>query len=256
MADPRPTLWHIEISHYSEKARWALDHKAVEHRRNAPLPGAHMAVALWLTGGRSKTFPILSLEGRNVADSTAVIAALESRYPDRPLYPADPAQRRRALELEDFFDEQVGPHVRHLAFHEMRADPERLRAVAERTAPDFLPGAMSAAYARGFSALRWKAADAEAAAVDRARIVAGFDRLERELGSGAYLVGEEFGVADLTAASLLYPIVVPAEGPSGEDGLSKGIRAFREPLEERPGYRWVEEMFARHRKPGRDRAAA
>ena len=35
------TLWHIELSHYSEKARWALDYKGVEHRRRAPLVGLH-----------------------------------------------------------------------------------------------------------------------------------------------------------------------------------------------------------------------
>jgi hypothetical protein len=31
----RPILWHIEISHYNEKARWALDLKGVEHGRRA-----------------------------------------------------------------------------------------------------------------------------------------------------------------------------------------------------------------------------
>jgi len=56
-----PVLWHIPISHYSEKARWALAHKGVEHERRAPLPGAHIAVALWLTRGRHKTLPVLEL---------------------------------------------------------------------------------------------------------------------------------------------------------------------------------------------------
>jgi hypothetical protein len=43
----RPVLWHIKISHYNEKVRWALEHEGVEHDRKAPMPGAHMAVALW-----------------------------------------------------------------------------------------------------------------------------------------------------------------------------------------------------------------
>jgi hypothetical protein len=33
-------LWHIPISHYNEKARWALAYKGVEHERRTPLPGA------------------------------------------------------------------------------------------------------------------------------------------------------------------------------------------------------------------------
>jgi glutathione S-transferase len=256
MSDSLPTLWQIEISHYSEKVRWALAYKGVEHRRRSPLPGAHMGVALWLTRGERKTFPILSLEGRNIGDSSEIIAALERRFPNPPLYPADPEQRRRALELEEFFDEELGPHVRHLAFHEMRGDPERLRAIAEETAPSAFPGGVSAAYARAFSSLRWKSGDSEAAEVDRAKIADAFDRIEQELGSDDYLIGETFGVADLTAASLLYPIVVPREGPSGEEGLSKGMRRFREPLRERTGFKWVERMFARHRKPAKTAAGA
>lgn len=256
MSDSLPTLWQIEISHFSEKARWALAHKSVEHRRRAPLLGAHMGVALWLTRGERKTFPILSLEGRNIGGSSEIIAALERRFPNPPLYPADPEQRRRALELEEFFDEELGPHVRHLAFHEMRGDPERLRAVAEETAPSVIPGGFSAAYARAFASLRWKSGDSEAAAVDRAKIADALDRIEEELGSGDYLIGEAFSVADLTAASLLYPIVIPPEGPTGEEGLSKGLRRFRQPLVERRGFRWVQEMFARHRKPAKAAAAA
>ena len=46
MSDALPTLWEIHVPHYSEKARWALAWKGVEHRRRSPVPGAHMAVAL------------------------------------------------------------------------------------------------------------------------------------------------------------------------------------------------------------------
>ena len=123
MTDSKPILWHIPVSHYSEKARWALAHKRVDHERRAPMPGAHMAIALWLTRGQEKTFPVLQLDGRNIGDSTAIIAALEARWPEEPFYPEDPAERRRALDLEDFFDEEVGPHVRLLGFHELRKDP-------------------------------------------------------------------------------------------------------------------------------------
>ena len=59
---PRPILWHIEISHYNEKARWALDLKGVDHERRALIPGYHVAVALALTHGHCYTSPILELE--------------------------------------------------------------------------------------------------------------------------------------------------------------------------------------------------
>jgi len=251
MSDSLPTLWHIEISHYSEKARWAFAYKGVKHRRRAPLPGSHMAFAVFLTRGARKTFPILQLEGRTIGDSTEIVEALERRYPDPPLYPADPAQRRQALELEEFFDEELGPHIRQLAFHEMQNDPDRLADVARRAAPPALArfGGMAAVYARTFSRLRWKAEDVERAELARQKVIAALDRVEAELDGGDYLVGDTFTVADLTAASLLYPLVLPPQGPTGEEALSKGLRSFREPLEGRRGFLWVQEMFARHRKP-------
>ena len=46
-----PVFWDLKVSHYNEKARWALDHKRVPHVRRAVEPGRHRAVARRLTGG-------------------------------------------------------------------------------------------------------------------------------------------------------------------------------------------------------------
>jgi glutathione S-transferase len=260
MAEPRasegtlPVLWQIDLSHFSEKARWALSWKGVEHRRRAPVPGAHMAVAAWLTRGGQVTFPILELDGRRIGDSTAIIAALEERYPEPPLYPTDPALRRRAMELEDFFDEELGPHIRQLAWHELRNDRESFTSLMEETAPGPLRGlpAAVAAYARVFTALRFRAGDAERAQRGRAKVLAALDRLEAELGEGEYLVGGEFTVADLTGASLFYPLVLPEEGPLPADQpAAEGFERFRDSVRERHGFEWVAEMFRRHREPRR-----
>lgn len=254
MANSLPTLWQIDVSHFSEKARWGLAWKGVEHRRRSPVPGAHMAVALWLTRGAQYTFPVLSIDGRQIGDSTAIIAALEERFPDPPLYPADVTSRRRALELEDFFDEELGPYIRQLAWFEFGNDPERFAALMERTAPRPLAkfGRPTAAYARAYTALRFRAGDRQKAEQSRAKVLAALDRLEAELGDGEYLVGESFSVADLTAASLFYPLVLPEEGPMPADQPSaRGFESFRAPLKERRGSKWVAEMFRRHRKPAK-----
>lgn len=246
-------LWHIAISHYSEKARWALDHKRVPHRRRAvPVPGIHIPASFALTRGASITFPVLELEGRAIGDSTEIIAALEQRYPEPPLYPSDPEQRRRALELEDFFDEELGPHIRLLAFHEMSKDRDRFESLVKRTVPAPMArfGTGAVTYARTYTGLRFGVRDEEAAELARAKILAALDRLEAELDGGDYLVGDSFSVADLSAAALFNPLVMPEEGPLPNDTeLPAGLEAFCAPLRERDGYGWIEETYRRHRQP-------
>ena len=249
----KPTLWQIDISHYSEKARWALDYKGVDHRRRSPLPGTHIPIALVLTRGGQPTVPILQLDGRAIGDSTEIIAALEAKHPDPSLYPIDAEERARAIELEEWFDENLGPHTRLLPFHELIQEPELFAEVAAESVPGPLGKAkpVVGAYARAYTSIRWGAnSDADA---DRARkgIVAAFDKLEAELekGEGEFLVGDSLSVADITAASLFYPVVVPPEGPlNPELPRPPAFERFRQSLSDRRGYRWVEEMFRRHRR--------
>src|SRR5439155_7419675 len=99
-----PLLWHIPLSHFNEKVRWTLDYKRIPHRRQ--VLGADYLIRAWRATGRG-TLPILFLDGRAIGDSTHIIAALEARYPEPPLYPGDAAARHRALALEDYFDEQL-----------------------------------------------------------------------------------------------------------------------------------------------------
>jgi glutathione S-transferase len=251
VVDSRPVLWHIAISHYSEKARWALDWKGVDAVRRAPQPGLHMAIAVALTRGANKTFPVLRLDGRNVGDSTAIIEALEARFPEPPLYPVDSDERRRALALEDWFDEELGPHIRLLVWHEVTRDPERIAEVAPRVMMPALARARrtGTALTKSFVSMRYRAGREEAAALAREKVVAALDRLEEELGDGDYLAGDRFSVADLTAAALLYPLVLPPEAPFILEKLPDPFERFRAPLVERRGFRWVEEMYRRHRKP-------
>jgi glutathione S-transferase len=248
----KPTLWQIDISHYSEKVRWALEYKGVDHSRRSPLPGTHIPIALFLTRGAQPTMPVLTVDGRAIGDSTAIIAALESRNPDPPLYPIDAAERARALELEEFFDEELGPHTRLLPFYELIQEPELFAEIASESVPGPLGRTkpVVGAYARAYASLRWGANSDEDAERARAGIVAAMDRLDAELehGDGEFLVGNGLSVADITAASLFYPLVVPPEGPLSPDlQRPPAFDRFRESLSDRRGYKWVEETFRRHR---------
>ena len=244
-----PLLLHIHVSHYSEKVRWALDFKDVPHRRLAPPPPGHVLVSKAVTRGKSSTFPVMRIDGQAYGDSTDIVAALEERFPTPPLYPADPDERARALALEEFFDEEAGPYTRRNAFHEVLRDPVASRQIVPQLVPppmSWAPGFV-AATARRFSAWRYDAADDAAAATAREKVRAAFDRLEAELDGNDYLVGDRFSIADLTAAALLYPVVLPAEGPDLVGDIPAPYAEFQDSLRDRRAWAWVEEMFRRHR---------
>jgi glutathione S-transferase len=248
----KPTLWQIDISHYAEKARWALEHKGIDHVRRSALPGIHIPVALVLTRGSQPTLPVLQLDGRTIGDSTEIVAALEAAYPEPPLYPLDAEERARALELEDWFDENLGPHSRLLPFYELIQEPEVFAEVAAQAVPPPLGKAkpVVGAYARAYTSIRWNANSGQDAARAREAIIAAFDKLETELeqGDGEFLVGDSLSVADITAASLFYPIVGPPEGPLDPDlPTPSALERFRESLSQRRGFKWVEDTFRRHR---------
>jgi glutathione S-transferase len=247
----RPLLWHLPISHYSEKVRWTLDWKRIPHRRRIMPPGLHPLGGLLLTGGRQFTMPVLEMDGRRIGDSTSIIAALEERFPGRALYPSDPVERARALELEDWFDENVGPHARRWVFKSMMSEPEGLREFAVKQlewAPSLPAGAL-AGFTRAFVDVRYDSEDEELALEAQTKLVAGLDRLEEELddGSAEFLVGRRFTVADLSAAALFYPIVQPPEGPWSPHVRTKQFGDFQDSVRERPGFRWVADTFRRHR---------
>lgn len=247
-----PTLWQIEPSHYSEKVRWALAYKDVAHQRRAPTPGVHRPIALALTRGRHDRLPVLRLDGGEVVgDSTAIIAALEREHPDPPLYPADPADRERALALETFFDEECGPHMRRFSWQQLIGDTAAVRDMLMPRAPAVQQQALRVVFPAFRPLLRRDyGISAEGAERSLAALRAAVDRLESELGDGDYLVGGAFSVADLTAASLLTPLICPPEREYPPASIPDAVRAVREELEARRGGRWVHEMYARHRGIG------
>src|SRR3954454_342516 len=134
MAD-RPVLWQLQISHYNEKVRWALDYKRIPHTRRSMLPGIHQLIVKRKAG--IVTSPVLELDGRGIGDSSAILLAIEERWPEPPLIPANTIPRRRALPLEDWFDEELGPHIRRAVYHELLPYPDVVIPLFTDGASDF-----------------------------------------------------------------------------------------------------------------------
>jgi glutathione S-transferase len=242
-----PLLWHIPLSHFNEKVRWALDYKSIEHRRR--VLGANYLVRAWRATGQGQ-LPILWLDGRAIHDSTHIIAALEERYPDPPLYPANEALRRRALALEDELDEGLGPALRAAIVTPLfRNDPEvALRVLTTGMPPE--------AYRRlrpllrvfpTYYRFRHGVSDAKLE-TDRATVAAALDQIEQQRSGRAYLVGDVFSVADLTAAALLGALLQPPEIQYPlQVELPPYLQDYRAALLEHPAAQWAVGIYRLHR---------
>jgi len=241
-----PTLWHFRVSHYNEKARWALDWKALPHRRRALLPGPHLPVVWWHTG--QKQVPALRLGSETIVDSTRIIAALEAHRPDPPLYPSDATARARALALEDYCDEELGPHLRRVFFHHTLEVPEIALASLTVGESDLARRSYGLAFPLVRAILRRDLGlDGPRTEESRRRIEAVLARLGDEIGPAGYLVGDRFSVADLAGAALLAPLVRPPAFPYALPPLVPALAAWRARLAESRAFRWVDDMYRRHR---------
>ena len=234
-----PVLWHVSFSNYSEKARWALDYKGVAYVSRQPPPGLH---PVWARRFGVRTIPFLVSDGKTLGDSTAIAAEAERLRSGPPsLYPSAPAERERALALEDLFDEELGHEVRRVALDAARRNKEIADSVLGpklRRVPRALRAPVHAVLHRYYGITP--------ETVERAweKIAAAVDRFHAERGSSGYLAGDAFSIADLTFAALLSPTVVPPGFPYR--GLL-GVPDLRAYLAERDVTPWIEEMYARHR---------
>lgn len=242
---PDLELFQFALSHYNEKARWALDWKKLPHVRRSLLPGPHKLAMTRLSG--QDQVPVLRDGDRVVAGSSQILAHLEAEHPHPALLPADPALAELALEIERELDRELGPAVRLARFH----------AVLEDTgyfASQFTVGrsfGVRAAYRAAFPLIRpvmtrQMKITAENAARACEITSRALTRFAAEAGPEGYLVGSAFSLADLTAAALLMPAVNPPGSPA-RPPPTPAARAWDERWHDHPGSDWVREIYRRHR---------
>lgn len=243
----RLELHQFPYSHYNEKVRWALDFKSVPHRRISYLPGPHMT-ALRKLAGTSAT-PVLRVGGVVVAGSAEIIDVLEGQYPEPPLYPADPGQRRAALDLQDFFDEEVAAAVRRALFAELLQEPAYLCRIFASEKPLLTRLAYRAMQPAIRPVMRhMMKIDSAHLGTARHTIRAALDRVAAQAGPDGYLVGGRFSIADLAAAALLAPacdvshpdMALPAPRPAR-------VGAWFAEWAAHPGTAWVRSIYEKHR---------
>ncbi len=242
----------IAISHYCEKARWALDRAGLPYVEEAHAPLLHWLAAR-RAGGRRTTPVLVTGAGEVLADSTDILRWVDARA-GLGLYPAEPDLRREVDALEDLFDETLGPHVRRWAYSYVLDDRAVTRQVLttnvsrrERLLYRVTQPAVTFAMRRGMKITP------EAATRSRAKVEDVFAKVDALLADGRpFLAGDRFTAADLTFAALGAPAVgVEGYGPPGLPGmevLPPALRAELPRFADRAAGAHVRRMFADERR--------
>lgn len=116
-------LYWMSISHPSQVARRMLDLKSVEYELVDVVP-LNQRIHLRLAGFRGGTVPALKLDGQRIQGSRQIARALDERWPEPPLFPADPGLRGRVEEAERWGEEQLQPIPRRLFRYGVARNPE------------------------------------------------------------------------------------------------------------------------------------
>ena len=217
MSDEPIIFYDWPYSPFCMKVRAMLDHKRVEYRTVNPLA----ARGRLRRRGTGKV-PAIELDGAFVTDSTEIAYALDERFPDPPLLPADERERGLCHVIEDWADESlyfIGLYYRWFD----RAGRAEIPAKFGRSAKGRLAYryylALILRQLRGQGTLR-KTPDHVARDLER-----NLDAAERLLTPGPYVLGERPYLCDFALwGQLAYLNRTPVGGRAIE--RRQGIRQF------------------------------
>lgn len=244
------TLYVFWISHYCEKARWALDYCRVDYRVQPLAPGPHIKFCQSLGVGDS-SLPVLVGAGQALQGSAQIVdwAEAKSVGADRRLE-AD-IERFACRQIEQRLDAVFGVHVRRYFYSEaLLTQPHLVRPMFCKGLPWSEQIIVRLGWSKICSAMiRGLDLGPEQGRASKKIIEAELDWLDGLLADGReYLVGDRFSRADLAAASLVSTIALPREHPTYDRlQIPPGIAADLDSWRERPTLGWVQDMYRRHR---------
>ncbi len=242
----------IPISHFCEKARWALERAGIDHVERRHIQIVHQVAARLAGGGM--TAPVLRTADGVFSDSTDILRYADTFLPEPAwLYPADTTLRADVVALERRYDAVLGVEGRRWLYHEVFKDPRPFMSYNLTGVPRWermvFPFALPAAtvYINRYLDIDEDTVSRALRLVDE-ELDAVADRLADER---RYLTGERFTAADLAFAALAAPLIVPPQYgtplPAPDDmpaRMADRVRAWRE----HPAGRFAMRLFAEQRR--------
>lgn len=238
-------LYQFPISHYCEKIRWALDYKGLHYETINLLPGLHIKTTKKIA--KYSSVPVLTDGDITLQNSSKIVTYLDETYPDKSLTPTDEIIRLEALEWEKFVDAEIGVHVRVCCYHILLKHPETVVPFFAHKGPWYGSLLMKL----GFSKLKVKMRqmmniNATSFAESKAILNKGVDKIHQHLQSNNFLTGSAFSRADLAAASLLAPLVMPdGYGLNWPKKIPADLQALMDEFKDRMA--WVETLYKKFR---------
>jgi glutathione S-transferase len=202
-------LYRIPHSTNVERVALALAHKGLEAEPVWVDPADRSEVK---KVSRQTLVPVLVDGDEVITDSTHILEHLEERYPQRPLFPEDPAPRAEMQVFVDWFNRV------------WKVPPNAIAAELEKTRPS----------QRRLD--EWRAA-----------LAGRLDVFERLLEDRGHLLGEDFSAADCVAFPFLKYAALPL--PDGDDELFHRVLRDYQPLgDSHPRLEaWIRRVDARPR---------
>lgn len=250
MPVPRSVLYIFAISHYCEKARWALDYLDIDYEIRHTAPGLHQLIAKKLGAPRS-SLPILVADGQLVQGSAEIINWADSIGATDSKRLTPDSVRRECLEMEKRLDDIAGVHTRRYYYSEALVDhPETVRPIFTKDLPIMQKLLVGGTWSLVRKLMIDRMDLGPEQGQDSKRIVHGeLSWLDGMLSDGRhFLVGEQLSRADVAAASLLAPLAAPKEHPTYTDlKLPPRLATDLANWENRPSINWVRDIYAQYR---------
>jgi glutathione S-transferase len=242
----------IPISHYCEKARWALERVGTPYREERHVQGVHRLAARHAGGGR--TVPVLVTPDGAIGESQDILEWVDARSPsERRLFPEQATDRSEVERLCKRLDEGLGPRARRLIYVHMFTQ----RELALRFNNQGVRPWENRMIRSGWPIIRRfieRALDIRPGIErdDEAAVWRELDHVAELLADGRpHLCGERFGAADLTFAAMSAPVILPPQyGVTlpETDALAAPLASLVERARAHPAGGYALALFADHRR--------